>query len=126
MGYKRAAEVIGTGRAIPYNLETCFRDNDVEKARSIADPDKIDTAFHMVIDGAENKIETEEKRNWYYWAKPRGKRSSADFGAKKAFKEFYKGEPLTAEEKAVVMGSLSIKIELELNELKKERDIILK
>ncbi len=124
MGYKRAAEVIGTGRTIPYNLESCFRDNDVDKARLIADPDKIDAAFHMVLNGAESKIETEEKRNWYYWAKPRGKRSSAEFGAEKAFKEFYKGEPLTAEERAVVLGSLSIKIEEELNELKKERDTI--
>ncbi len=124
MGYKHAAEVLGSGRAIPYNLEACFRDYDLEKARSIADPDKIDEAVRMVFEGAEHKIQTEEKRNWYYWAKPRRARSSPDIGAERAFKEFYQGEPLTAEEKMVVLGSLSIQIEEELNVLKKERDTI--
>lgn len=124
MGYKHAAEVLRSGRSIPYNLEACFRDQDAEKAQSIADPNKIDVAFRMVIDGAEGKIEAEEKRNWYYWAKPRGNRSSPEYGAEKAFKEFYRGEPLTAEEKQVVLASLAIKIGEELNELKKERDII--
>ncbi len=124
MGYKHVAEVLGSGRAIPYNLEACIKEFDSEKARSIADPEKIDTAFQMVIEGAEHKIKTEEKRNWYYWAKPRRARSSPDIGAERAFKEFYKGEPLTDEEKVVVLGSLSIKIEEELNMLKKERDTI--
>ncbi|MBU2511913.1 hypothetical protein KJ966_11285 [bacterium] len=124
LGYKHAADVLGSGRAIPYSLEACFRDYDLEKARLLADPDKIDKAFRMVIEGAEHRIQTEDKRNWYYWAKPRGVRSSPDIGAEKAFKEFYKGEPLTKEEKVVVLGSLSIKIEEELNALKKERDTI--
>ncbi len=124
MGYKHAADVLKSGRSIPFNLEACFRDQDSEKAQSIADPNKIDIAFNMVIDGAEGKIESEEKRNWYYWAKPRRSKSSPEYGAEKAFKEFYKGETLTIEEKQVVLASLAIKIEEELHELKKERDII--
>ena len=124
MGYKRTAEVIRSGRLVPSNLEACFRDHDLEKARSIADSAKIDQAYQMVMDGAEAKIQTEERRNWYYWAKPRSARSSPDIGAERAFKEFYQGEPLTAEEKIIVLGSLSITIEEELNALKKERDTI--
>ncbi len=124
MGYKHASEVLRSGRSISYNLEACFRDHNIEKAKSIADPNKIDIAFLMVINGAEIRIESEEKRNWYYWAKPRGRKSSPEYGAEKAFKEFYKGEPLTKEEKLVVLGSLAIKIEEELDALKKERDTI--
>ena len=124
MGHKLAADVLRSGRSIPANLESAFRDHDQEKARSIADPDKIDVAFNMVVNGAENKIAAEEKRNWYYWAKPRGRKSSPEYGAEKAFKEFYNGESLTLEEKQVVLGILAIKIEEELNNLKKERDSI--
>lgn len=124
MGYKHTAKVISSGRAIPYNLEACFRNRDIEKAHSIADPDKIDSAYHMVFDAAEKKIESEEKRNWYYWAKPRGRKTSPDLGAENIFKDFYKGETLTDEEKKVVLGALAIQIEEELNILKKERDAI--
>ncbi len=124
MGYKRSAEVIRSGRMIPYSLEVCFKDYDLEKARSLADPDKIDKAYHLVIEAAELKIQTEKRRNWYYWAKPGRARSSPDIGAERAFKEFYRGDPLTMEEKAVVLGSLSIQIEEELSVLKKERDTI--
>ncbi len=99
-------------------------DGDLEKIRSMADPDKITAAYQMVMEGAERKIQAEERRNWYYWAKPRGKRTSADLGAENVFKEFYQGEPLSDEEKIVVIGSLAIQIEEELHELKKERDTI--
>jgi len=124
MGYKLASEVLKSGRSISAKLEACFREHDTEKARSIADPAKMDTAFDMVVNGAEAKIEAEEKRNWYYWAKPRGRKSSPEFGAEKAFKEFYRGDTLTIDEKQVVLGALSMMIEEELNELKKERDTI--
>ncbi len=124
MGHKHLAEVIRSGRAIPFKLESCLRDGDLEKIRSMADPDKINAAYQMVIEGAERKIEAEERRNWYYWAKPRGKKTSADLGAENVFKEFYQGEPLTDEEKIVVIGALAIQIEEELHELKKERDTI--
>ncbi len=124
MGFKHLAHVIRSGRTIPYSLEACLRDEDQEKVRSIANPDKIDTAYQMVLKGAEGRIEAEEKRNWYYWAKPRGRRTSADLGAEKVFKEFYLGAPLTEEETVVLLGALAIKIEEELNELKKERDTI--
>jgi len=124
MGHKHAALVISSGRAIPYNLEACFRDGDSEKACSIADPEKIDAAYHSVFDAAVRKIEAEEKRNWYFWAKPRGRRTSPDLGAENIFKDFYQGEPLTEEEKKIVLGSLAITIEEELNILKKERDTI--
>lgn len=124
MGHKHAAKVIKTGRGIPSNLETCLREGDAAKAKAIADPTKIDKAYHMVFDGALHRIETEERTNWYFWAKPRGHRTSPEVGAERAFKEFYKGEPLTPEEKNVVLSSLAINIEEELNELKKERDAI--
>ena len=126
MGHKHLAEVLRSGRTVPYNLEACLRDGDLEKVRSLADPEKIETAYHMVIEGAEGRFQTEEKRNWYFWAKPRGRRTSADLGAEKVFKEFYQGAALSEEETKVVLGALAIKIEEELNELKKERDIILK
>jgi hypothetical protein len=126
MGHKYLAKVIQSGRAIPYKLESCLRDGDLEKVRLMADPDKIDAAYQMVMEGAEHKIQTEERRNWYYWAKPRGRRTSADLGAENVFKEFYQGEPLSDEEKAVVIGVLAIQIEEELSELKKERDKILR
>jgi hypothetical protein len=124
LGHKHLAEVIRSGRAIPPNLETCLRDGDQDKVLSLADPHKIDAAFQMVWAGAEDKINTEERRNWYFWAKPRGRRTSADLGAENVFKEFYRGESLTDEEKKVVLGVLAIRIEEELHELKKERDII--
>lgn len=71
MGHKLAADVLRSGRSIPAGLEAAFRDHNQEKARLTTDPDKIEVAFHMVINGAESKIAAEEKRNWYYWAKPR-------------------------------------------------------
>jgi len=126
IGHKHLAEVIRSGRSIPNKLEASLRDGDLEKTLALANPDKINAAFHMVIDGAESKIQAEEKRNWYYWAKPRGRKTSADLGAEKVFKEFYQGEPLSEEEKQVVLAVLAIQIEEELNELKKERDKILR
>lgn len=124
MGYKHAARVIQSGRLIPANLETCFRNRDMEKARLIADPDKIDKAYQMVFKAAEEKIASEEKRNWYFWAKPRGRKTSPDLGAENVFKEFYEGNPLTEEEKKIVLGVLAIQIEEELDILKKERDAV--
>ena len=126
MGYKLTAKVIGAGKAIPYNLEACIRDYDLEKARLIADPEKIDNAYRMVFEEAEHRIQTIEKRNWYYWAKPKRSYSSAEYGAERVFKDLYKGELLTDEEKQVVLAALAIQIEEELRELKKERNIILK
>lgn len=126
IGHKHLAEVIKSGRTIPYNLEACLRDGDMTKALDLADPDKIDVAYHMVMEAAESKILAEEKRNWYYWAKPRGRRTSADLGAENVFKEFYQGVPLSEEEKTVVLGVLAIQIEEELSELKKDRDKILR
>jgi len=126
MGHKHLAEVIRSGRTIPYSLESCLRDGGLEEVHSMADPDKIDAAYQMVMEGAGCKIQAEEWRNWYYWAKPRGRRTSADLGAENAFKEFYQGEPLSDEEKAVVIGALAIQIEEELHELKKDRDKILR
>lgn len=126
MGHKKLAKVIQSGRAIPSKLESCLRDGDREKVRLMADPDKIDAAYRMVMEGAERLIQTEERRNWYYWAKPRGRRTSADLGAENVFKDFYQGEPLSEGEKAVIIGALAIQIEEELNELKKERDKILR
>jgi len=126
IGQKQLAEVIRSGRAIPYSLESCLRDGDLEKIHSMLDPDKIAAAYQMVMEGAKGKIQAEERKNWYYWAKPRGRRTSADLGAENVFKEFHQGEPLSDEEKAVVIGVLAIQIEEELNELKKERDKILR
>ena len=124
MGHKHVAEILKTGRAISYNLEACLKEGNFEKARAIADPDKIDKAYHIVTEGAERRIQAEEKVNWYLWAKPRGQRTSADLGAENAFKEFYKGESLSEEEKKVLLGSLAIKIEEELKTLTKERNTI--
>lgn len=126
MGHKNLAKVIQSGRSIPYKLESCLRDGDFEKVRSMADPEKIDAAYRMVMEGAEQSIQAEERRNWYHWAKPRGHRTSADLGAENVFREFYQGEPLSDEEKVVVIGVLAIQIEEELTELKKEREKILR
>ena len=124
LGYKRVAEIIRSGRTIPYELEASIRDQDKEKAMTIADPQKIDHAYESVLDGMEHAIETIEKRNWYYWAKPKRAKSSPEYGAERGFKEFYKGESLTTEEKQVTLAALAIRIEEELNILKKERDTI--
>lgn len=124
MGHKHLTAVIRSGRTIPYNLEASLRDGDSEKVKTLADPSRIDLAYTMVLEGAESEIQTIEKRNWYHWAKPRGRKTSADLGAENVFKAFYQGEPLTDEERVVVLGALAIQIEEELNELKKERNII--
>ena len=50
LGYKHAAKVITSGRAIPYNLEDCFKEADAEKAQAIADPGKIDQAYSLIME----------------------------------------------------------------------------
>ena len=124
MGHKQAAAILATGRAIPSKLESCLRAEKWDEAKEIANPEKIEKVYHLVLEGAQKKIESEEKINWYFWAKPRGRKTSPDLGAERAFKEFYKGDSLTEEEKQLVIGTLAITIEAELRELKNIRDTV--
>lgn len=124
MGYKHAGHMLKMGRSIPYSLEAALSEGNFEKARAIANPEKIDQAYRMLLEAAETKIRNGDKVNWYRWAKPRGHRTSADLAAENVFKEFYKGEPLTPEEKSILFGAMAIRIDEELTLLKKDRNAI--